>query len=86
MTNLLKNRRKRKQNSWKYLEKKKKEKDKQNLEKRQIIDRFGVSRKGKCAIVGDPMLNGIDERRILKTNPIEVRFFPGAHIKTCIII
>ena len=71
MTNLLKNRRKGNKILGNTLKKQKKEKDKQNLEKRQIIDRFGVSRKGKCAIVGDRMLNGIDERRILKTNPIK---------------
>ena len=27
------------------------------------------------------MLNGIDERRISKTHPVKVRFFPGAHIQ-----
>ena len=57
------------------------EKDQQNLEKRQIIDRSGVWRKGTCAIVGYSMLNGTDERRISKTHPVKVRFFPGARIK-----
>ena len=64
------------------MKKQKKEKDnQQNLEKRQIIDRSGVWRKGTCAIVGDSMLNGIDERPISKTHPVKVRFFPGARIK-----
>ena len=51
------------------------------MEKRQIIDRSGVWRKGICAIVGDSMLNGIDERRISKTHPVKVRFFLGSRIK-----
>ena len=64
------------------LKKQKKEKDNQQiLEKRQIIDRSGVWKKGTCAIAGDSMLNGIDERRISKTHPVKVRFFPGARIK-----
>ena len=64
------------------LKKQKKEKDNQQiLEKRQIIDRSWVWKKGTCAIAGDSMLNGIDERRISKTHPVKVRFFPGARIK-----
>ena len=53
----------------------------QNLEKRQITDRSAVWRKGTCAIVGDSMLNRINERRISKTHPVKVRLFRGAHIK-----
>ena len=64
------------------MKKQKKEKDNQQiLEKRQIIDRSGAWRKGTCAIVGDSMLNGVDERRISKTHPLKVRFFLGARIK-----
>ena len=64
------------------LEKQKKEKDNQlNLEKQQIIDRPGVWRKETGAIFGDSLLNEIDERRILKTHPVKVRFCPGACIK-----
>ena len=37
--------------------------------------------KGTCASGGDSVLNGIDERRILKIHPVKVRFFPGAPIK-----
>ena len=63
------------------LKKQKKEKGNQQiLEKRQIIDRSRVWRKGTCAIVGDSMLNGIDERRISKAHPVKVRFFLGARI------
>ena len=51
------------------------------MEKRQIVDRSGVWRKGTCAIVGDSVLNGIDERRISKTHLVKVRFFLGARIK-----
>ena len=40
-----------------------------------------VWKKGICAIVGDSMLNGIDERRISKTHPVKVRFYPGVLIK-----
>ena len=63
------------------MKKQKKEKgNQQTLEKRQIIDRSRVWRKGTCAIVGDSMLNGIDERRISKAHPDKVRFFLGARI------
>ena len=51
------------------------------MKKRQIVDRSGVWRKRTCAIVGDSMLNEIDERRISKTYPVKLRFFPGARIK-----
>ena len=37
--------------------------------------------KRNCVIVGDSVLNEIDERQILKTYPVRVRFFPGAGIK-----
>ena len=37
--------------------------------------------KRNCVIVGDSVLNEIDERQISKTYPVRVRFFPGAHIK-----
>ena len=51
------------------------------MEKQQIIDRSGEWRKRTCAIVGNSMLNGIDERRISKTHPVKIRFlFPGVHI------
>ena len=60
---------------------KRKKDNQQILEKRQIIDRSGVWRKGTCATVGDPMLNGRDKRRVSKTHPVKVRFFPGARIK-----
>ena len=64
------------------LKKQKKEKDNQQiLEKRQIIDRSWVWKKGTCVIAGDSMLNGIDERRISKTHPVKVRFFPGSRIR-----
>ena len=64
------------------MKKQKKKKDNQQiLEKRQMIDKSGVLRKGTCAIVSDSMLHGIDERPISKTHPVKVRFFPGAHIK-----
>ena len=64
------------------LKKQKKEKDNQlNLEKQQIIDRPGVWRKETGAIFGDSLLNEIDERRILKTHPVKVRFCPGVCIK-----
>ena len=51
------------------------------MEKQQIIDRSGEWRKRTCAIVGNSMLNGIDERRISKTHPVKIRFlFPGVRI------
>ena len=60
------------------MKKQKKEKDnQQNLEKRQIIDRSGVWRKREHV----QLLNESAERRISKTHPVKVRFFPGARIK-----
>ena len=68
------------------LKKQKNEKDnQQNLEKRQITDRSAVWGKGTCAIVGDSVLNRINERRISKTHPVKVRLEELA-LKICIII
>lgn len=60
----------------------KKEKDnQQNQEKSQFTDRSGVRVKRANAVVGDSMLNGINESRISKTHLVKERFFWAALIK-----
>ena len=42
--------------------------------------------KGMCLVTGDSMINGIDQRKILKKRLVKVHLFPGARIQDkCVI-